>query len=344
MFPVDVKKRTEYILNAVKDKKVTYEWVPITSVYKDHTAVFWVTADALKIDGIRFTVSALTQQQIADLLNSSLLTPKLADLRYAQADINLNPMFRAITNTTEQMGKQSKAIDALLTNKDIIGKLIDTVGKHWVINDELLDSTGKPKKDRYNEFLATNYGFHHSEGFSFQGIKSYLCDSKALNKNNKPIYVIQSSAQSHNCKHEDYSQNCVLVFNLCQVDGETMSLTDLLVHPELSYLASHVGPVKVLRQPGVVVQPPIDNYLEPAALKTVDIEFDDEEVIVEPKEPVVSEVVDIPQLEITDITEIKFEKSNAPQQLNKPIKKAQPAWIELLMKFFEIILSFLKKK
>jgi hypothetical protein len=57
--------------------------------------------------------------------------------------------------------------------------------------------------------------------------------------------------KGHNINHSDYSQNVVLVDNRVIVDGNSMSLSEVLTNPELAPLASHQGVLKVLRQPGV---------------------------------------------------------------------------------------------
>lgn len=236
-FPPDLSSRNKYILDSIRVKQYDdVDWVPLRTSNGKHDATFYVSGDALKIDNVRVNVSAQMQQQIADMLNCMLLTPKLVDLRFSQADVVLEPQPRQITSSTQAMIEQSEKIDNLLKGKDTKGKIISTVGKHWCIGNKLKGSK-----------QAMNYGWHFkSKTGSFKGIKGYLCDSKMAD-----TYVIQPSALAHDKNHTDYSQICVLVKQDCLVDCNKMNLKDVLSDPELADLASHEGVVSVLRQPGV---------------------------------------------------------------------------------------------
>lgn len=215
-------------------------WATITSTYNGHTAEFSVYADALKIDGVRINVSAETQQIIADVTGASLLTPKLADQLWVQREISLPPFPRAITSSTAAMIEHSQKIDAALAKFTNPNGLIATVGKHWVIDDALLTHKG----------MAENYGWHF-DGPSFQGMTGAPCASRATAPNGSIVRVIQGTGWAHDMAHSDYSQVCVLVSRSCKVDGSDRDLHDVLRDPQLAGLASHTGPMSVLRQPGV---------------------------------------------------------------------------------------------
>lgn len=235
-FPVDLSSRNKYILDSIKIKQYDVDWAPVRTSNGKHDATFYVSADALKVEGVRVNVSAQMQQQIADMLDCLLLTPKLADLRFDQADIQLEPQPRLITSSTQAMIEQSEKIDNLLKGKDTKGKIISTVGKHWCIGNKLKGSK-----------QSMNYGWHFkAKTPSFKGIKGYSCDSKIPG-----VYVIQPSALAHDKSHTDYSQICVLVKQDCLIDCNKMNLKDVLSDPEYADLASHDGVVSVLRQPGV---------------------------------------------------------------------------------------------
>lgn len=242
-FPQNLSDRNKYILQCVQNGKYEMEWAPLTSSIPGHQARFWVSADALKIEGVRVNVSAYLQQQIADLIGASLLTVKLADLRFAQAQIRLEPHPRPITAQTQAMIEQSGKIDQDLQGKEITGKIIDTLGKHWCISDELI---------RAPKIQALNYGWHFAGSPSFHGIKGYPCDSGQIDPiSHLPYHTIQNSATAHDYNHTDYSQIACLVRLDCEVDGQPMPLLDLLRHPQLSFLASHSGPMTITRQPSV---------------------------------------------------------------------------------------------
>lgn len=236
-------ERETAIFQAVLDGRTTNEWAKITSSYKDHTAEFNVFADALKLEGVRVNVSAETEQKIADAMGCLLLTPKLADLLWAQAAVRVAPRPRPITATTKAMVEHSFDIDKQLQGNPTEGLLIQTVGKHWVI-DELLAQ--KPNR-------AMNYGWHF-EGSNFQGLTGEVCASLMKDpKTGAYCRLIQGRGTAHDMHHSDYSQICVLVARTCTVDGMERDLGDILQDPELAYLANQTGKMTVLRQPGVPV-------------------------------------------------------------------------------------------
>lgn len=226
-------------------------WVAVHSTQGGHTAEFYVFADALQMDGVRVNVSAELSQQIADTYGCSLLTPKIADLLWAQRTINLHPFPRGNTDgmdTTAAMIEHSAKIDAALAGHDTSGALIATVGKHWVLDNDLVGKKGG------EDGGAMNYGWHF-EGDSFEGLHGGV--SATLMKDSRGSYVrmIQDRGHRHNFKHTDYSQTCVLVSRGCYVDGEMRDLLDVFQDAALAGLASHQGVLRVLRQPDVPLYP-----------------------------------------------------------------------------------------
>jgi hypothetical protein len=240
-FPNAIPERESYILQQVLAGNYEADWNPIDSVIDGHTARFWVMTDALKVDGVRVCVSAELQQQIADRIGASLLTPKLADLLHAQAEVVLGPLPRSITSSTQAMLEQDAAITKAIETATGVpdgakGVIVSTVGKYWCLDKQL---ETKPNK-------AVNYGWHF-QGTTYKGIKGYPTASGEP----KGTYVIQQPSTAHNAQHVDYSQVCVLVLKACLLDGQISSLADVLTNPDLAKLASATGPLKVLRQPGV---------------------------------------------------------------------------------------------
>lgn len=234
--------REQAILDLIDQGAFEVSWALVTSQHNGHEATFQIMADALKIEGVRVNVSAKTQQKIADLLGCLLLTPKLADLAWIQRDIHLQPFPRGNTNgmsSTQAMLDHSAKIDKALAAGGETRGLIGTVGKHWVIDNDLA-----VKKDR-----AMNYGWHF-EGANFQGIGGEVVASLQKDKKGRYLRLIQGRGTAHDMSHVDYSQICVLVNNECVLDGQPAKLADILVDPDLAGLASHQGVMKVLRQPG----------------------------------------------------------------------------------------------
>lgn len=252
-FPQDTPSYNAYILDAVRKGNYDVEWLPVTSVGGGHTARFNVMADALKIEGVRVTVSAFLEQQIADLLGASLLTPKIADLLFVEADIAIPPITRdvstparmAMMSSTEWMIEQSQNIDkAIISAVGSLaaakGRIVQTVGKHWCIGNSL----DLP----VHAGAALNYGWHWRQN------SGEVCASLIKNPTNGQfLRMIQGQGWRHDPSHRDYSQNCVLVQQNCLLDEVQTTLDALLVLPDFASLASHEGVMTVLRQPGVPV-------------------------------------------------------------------------------------------
>lgn len=251
-FPTDLNERNEYILNKIRSRDFDHIWAPIVSGYNGHFATFYVSSDAIKIEGVRINVSAYLQQQIADILGASLLTAKIADLLHSQADIIIEPLTRPITSSTIAMIDQSEKIDTQLNklypNKDLSGKLISSTGKHWILNNVL----------NPNKITACNYGwFVNTSGTQWKGVPVYPCASLTKNPQTGAYYrLIQQPSTQHDFSHVDYSQICILLMNLCEVDGNQMLLGDVLTNKELAPLASHEGIMNILRQPQVPIVHP----------------------------------------------------------------------------------------
>lgn len=230
----------------VEDGNFEYAWSTITSEHGDHKAEFSVFSDALKIEGVRVNVTAETQQVIADMLDCMLLTPKLADLRWAQRDVTLPPFPRGNPvgmSSTQAMIDHSAKIDAALAKMSDPYGIIGTVGKDWVI-DNALDG-----KMLYGKSAAMNYGWHFVPK-AWTGY-SEACASGLKHPDGTVARLIQGRGTRHDLHHTDYSQLCILIHRLCMVDGVEMSLKDVLSDPALAPLASHQGVLRVLRQPGV---------------------------------------------------------------------------------------------
>lgn len=236
------RDRDKWIYDAVAAKAFEASFSEILSVAGGHEAKFYVFSDALKVEGIRVNVSAELQQRIADLLGCRLLTPKLADLIWSQREVTLKPHPRQITSSTSAMIEHSHRIDADLARmaENPVGKLLCTVGKHWVIDSDMLSHPGR----------AENYGWHF-EGPNFQGITGEVVASLMKDKSGRYMRLIQGRGWAHDMRHVDYSQTCVLVSRACLVDGKKADLDTVLTDPSLAPLASHNGVLKILRQPGV---------------------------------------------------------------------------------------------
>ena len=230
--------RDQWILDRVDEGDVYFDLVPIEVEAGGHTGTFQVFGDALLVGGVRVNVSATLAQLIADKLGCVMLTPRLADLIWANRTVNLPPYTRSTDgmSTTKAMLEQSAKLDQKIAEQGgrAVGTIVNTVGKHWVLVKSLAQ---KPNK-------AANYGWHF-EGASFGGQKFEATVSLP------GVRLIQGVGTVHDRYHADYSQICQLASRACLVDGEVRDLGDVMRAPELSVLVSHEGPLPFDRQPGV---------------------------------------------------------------------------------------------
>lgn len=233
--------RESAILDLIAQGGAQITWADLPSSAGGHTAIFRVFADALMIDGLRVNLSAAGEQKAADLLGCSLLTPKLADLIWQNRAVTLAPHPFPIDTTTALMVRHSQALDADLAKQGNPSGLLSTVGKHWVI------ANGIPQG------RAMNYGWHVAPG-GYAGPTEVVA-SLYKDKNGQYGRLIQGCGTRHDSSHADYSQTVVLVSQDCVVDGQPAKLSDVLQSPELAALASHQGPLTILRQPGVPETP-----------------------------------------------------------------------------------------
>ena len=244
-FPEEGAQRDAFILDKIRRGDFYAQWVPLTVEANGNTATFWVLGDALKVDGVRVLASAILEQNIADVLDASLLTPKLADLIFQKATIRLDPILKTPDNTmnaTATMLRQSADIDQAIEAKGgDETSLVSTVGKHWTISNSLPANPGK----------AENYGFHHWGQKFYSSKYPPVMGAELKNpETGEQGNVIQNQGHAHGPTHSDYSQNVVLVSNQAQLNGSPVRLQDILLDPTKSLLVSHEGPLQTLRQPG----------------------------------------------------------------------------------------------
>ena len=269
-FPADLKARDAYVLQKVKDGEYYVNWLPVTVTSGGHKITFWVSGDALKIDGVRVEVSAFLQQQMADVMSRSgggvsLMTPRMVDLVFLEAYKNgivVSPITRSAPptdwvntpppkgsmTTSANMVTQSIDIDKLIIAKAgsldaAKDKIVSTVGKVWSLSNTL------PGKIADGGQAAMNYGWNmFTQPILHQ---NYDPVTPAKNANGTPMRVFQGPGLAHNFNHQDYSQNAQFVLDDVVVDDQPMKLQALLSNPTLAPVVSHEGVMTVFRQPGV---------------------------------------------------------------------------------------------
>jgi hypothetical protein len=229
----------QILRDAVGAGQYEMAWVPLKSTIPGHSAIFQVSADALKVGGVRVNVSATLQQQIADVLGALLLTPRLLDLMWSERAVTLPPSPAPIAATSAAMIAHSARVDALLAKAGGApsGGIVQTVGKQWVISNALEAHPGR----------AENMGWHFA-GPSFGG--QTFEPSPTL----PGVRLIQGPGWAHDIHHLDYSQVCCLVHRSCVVDGAARDLAEVLRDKDLAPLATGAeGVAHFLRQPGVPI-------------------------------------------------------------------------------------------
>lgn len=201
-------------------------WCPVTNAAKGHAIKLWVAEDALKIEGVRVTVSHRLAQEIADLFDARLPTTLISDLAFEQCAVRLNalpqPWFSdGSMGTTARLVEYSGIVDRAIAGRR---GLVSCVGKDWVLTRMLHDCVG------------ANYGFHY----------------RKLGR----TYLWQSLGTAHNLDHVDYSQNLRLVCRVCEVDGRRAPIDDVLRSADLARLVSTEGAMPFTRHPTIAAMPP----------------------------------------------------------------------------------------
>ena len=217
-------------------------WAPVDCSRSGRRLVVYVTADALRLAGVRITTTHVTAQHLADLLGGHLLTSRIADLAYEQALLRLAPQIGGHgldMSDTWRMVEHSAAVDAAhLGFVPGDGELVADVGKDWVNTPRL-----RAQPDR-----AANFGWH---------------TFGAPLRSPGGAHVYQSVGLAHNLAHVDYSQVVRLVRADCELDGEVRPLAEIALDPLLHALVSDEGPVE-LRHPGVPALVVADTLPAPA--------------------------------------------------------------------------------
>lgn len=269
-------KSAEYrahLLQGVRDRIVTCDWLPIISRARGRTCVIHVVDDALRVtraDGSRFRpqFSAELLQQTADILGASLPTSMVMDLAWEQSiqppifGPTLNPD-RLLTADerayVEKIGvlETGKAFDLMSTKRwslawnDLVEQrrvgrsgIVRCAGKGWILSP-LLGQRAPGK-------IAVNYGLYAKPPTHSWG--PFLSHSG--------LVMWQTRGTRHGPEHLDETQTGQLVASIVAVDGIAMNFADVLTSGELWELVSDEGPQTPRRQPGVA---PLDFVPAPGA-------------------------------------------------------------------------------
>lgn len=247
--------RDAYILDAAQSGALAYTWAHINAEIPGHKATFAVFADAAKVDGVRVGVGARILQQIADTLGCSLLTPRVQDMMYEQAAVRILPYLDwdqgqtftwqgkpvAKMQSTTWFRKSTAGIDALLKKAGYTGGLVQTMGKPWQLDNDLLIHPGR----------AENYGLYVPASSLSGGKYGGVTPERSVSLPN--VYCLQGRGWAHTLDQDDYSELIVLMSRNCVVDDKVMDVVDVMKDATLAPLLSHQGVLRVFRQPGVPI-------------------------------------------------------------------------------------------
>lgn len=225
-------ERDGYVLEAVRLGYIRpITWVPIDLSRGGHTCTVFVSDDVVAVgnadDFVRVAVRHPTAQLIADELGALLVTTRISDAAYQQADVVLPPRPQSSDSKmawVERMVQHHDAIEQVRAGRT---GLVRTLGKDFITTNLLL---GRPDR-------CAIFGWHSPSGQSQSPGGARV--------------VQRATITAHSVLFTDYSQWTQLVSRRCIVDGADRDLEEVMRHPELSALVSDEGPLKLTRHPAV---------------------------------------------------------------------------------------------
>ncbi len=183
-------------------------------------ATIWVTPDYLSIgsdeDFLRIPLTRPSAVEIADEFGFILPTRKIVDAITSQAEFRFKPQ-------PLSPGKMMRSSEYYIRHNELIeeqhrgrplGELVAGHKKDVVLTNRLLGP----------ERIAI-YGWHR--------------------RNGKPI---QKLSTVHGARYADYSHGVRLIFNKVCIDGQILSIYDVLVDPKLAPVLSYEGLIPRIRK------------------------------------------------------------------------------------------------
>lgn len=225
------------VLAEVRAGNFVAGWARLAIVRTSATVEIDVTSVPLALrsdEGLIYPMmSATLQQLVADEIGALLPTTLVCDEMWRQTKSRVQPMTRdwwkdGSMGEPFRLVEQSDAIAEKLS--ELPPGLVAFPWKTWVLGKPLELGQMREGMDE-----ALNHGMYVSQGGS-------------LTLGGE--HVIQDEGGMHGRLEIDYSQVGVFMRNRCLVNGQEMPTADVLTSPELAFLLSDEGPLKVLRQPG----------------------------------------------------------------------------------------------
>lgn len=191
-----------------------------------HNATYLVTPDYMAIgsdtDYLRIPMTPILAQRVADLAKCSLITRKMSNDIYRQAEVKLAPQPippSPLMGTVPVFVQHNRMIEDERTSAGAqLRKLIAGIKKDVVITPLLALRPPPPR--------VAIYGWHKLDGTAIQ-----------------PLSLV------HQATYADYSHGIRLVSNTMTVDGQTTTAQSVMSSPALCALLSDEGVQTVLRYP-----------------------------------------------------------------------------------------------
>jgi len=247
------------VVERVSNGEAEWEWVtrsipaPSNSRLKGCSLRVKFMADAMKlsVNGTlhRFPVTAVEQQQIADMIGGIFHTEKTQDDRHRLADTTIGAVVQvppgsgritALSNPVEY----SQWIDReLLKVSNGPYGLVSTIGKPWTLTNRMI-----LPGQTYGSRTSYNYGWHDRGGI----YKNPVADLNLW----QPV-IQHNSSRAHNDDHADSSQVCHLLsrdaifVDAAGIESE-VDLRDVYTGSELWPFTCYSEPLRVVRQPSVL--------------------------------------------------------------------------------------------
>lgn len=234
--PDDPVLRSQELVKLIRQGAAEYKWADIKSQDGDRVLIMRVTAEPVKVAGVRINLTARGEQQAADALDVLLLTQKISDLIHEQADLKIQPQYQQWVNDgsmsrADRMVEYSQILDRVIAGRPF--RLASNLGKDWILTPELFKSGNHPASLKPWKERGANYGWYQDSG--------------------KPI---QPVGHAHGLDHADYSQLVRFVSPMAQLslDGgksfQIVKLADILTSNQYYPLASYQR-LGAARHPGV---------------------------------------------------------------------------------------------
>lgn len=225
MIPLSLEEREEEIYKALAEgnmpeflkKPVQLKGTFQDSVGKSHEIIYEVMPDYLAIgsdeDYCRIPMNPHTAQRLANLFGASLITSKISDHIYENAEVKLDPFFyKPVERENESIAKfilhneQIEKQKSKANGRD--GQLIAGIKKDIILSYHLADLPDR----------VVIYGWHKLDGNPIQ-----------------PVY------KGHVDWYVDYSHGIRLMNNKVILDGEVVSVSKILSDPILFKILSNEG-------------------------------------------------------------------------------------------------------